>query len=161
MTSEIHYINRTLAADFGVFFIYKGKYIYVFMSPNKGKVIDIIIGKACFLSGDKSGDNFLRGRVVLMPFGKYRGEPLAKIPDAYLEWLMFEIDLREPLRSAVHREFYARSRDQEPHETAVSTLDANRIKSIYWDLARQYHPDKGGNGDVMKGINLFYEAINQ
>jgi hypothetical protein len=95
-----------------------------------------------------------------MPFGKYRGEPLAEIPDAYLEWLMFEIDLREPLRSAVHREFYARSRSHEYEATEKGTLDANRIKGIYWNLARQYHPDKGGDDGIMKGINLFYEAIS-
>lgn len=94
-----------------------------------------------------------------MPFGKFKGYDLKEIPDDYLQWLMFEIDLREPLRSAVHREYYARSQDREYEETAASTLDANRIKGIYWNLARQYHPDKGGNGDVMKGINIFYEAI--
>lgn len=37
-----------------------------------------------------------------MPFGRYRGWEFEELPDSYLEWLMFEIVLREPLRSAVH-----------------------------------------------------------
>ncbi len=95
-----------------------------------------------------------------MPFGRYRGWELEELPDSYLEWLMFEIVLREPLRSAVRREFAARSRRREYEATAISTLDTDRIREIYRDLAWQYHPDRiGGNGDVMKGINIFYERL--
>jgi len=40
------------------FLYYTRENICVSMSPNKDKVIDIIIEKACFCSGDKSGDTF-------------------------------------------------------------------------------------------------------
>lgn len=94
-----------------------------------------------------------------MLFGKFKGYDLADLPDDYLKWLWFEIDLREPLRSAVHREYSTRERGFSVTETS-GTLDADKVKKIYRSLARQYHPDIiGGNGDVMKGINAFYEAI--
>jgi len=35
-----------------------------------------------------------------------------------------------------------------------------RVKRVYRTLAMEFHPDRnGGNGDAMKGINAFYEAI--
>jgi len=36
-----------------------------------------------------------------------------------------------------------------------------RVKTIYRSLARQYHPDHGGDNGVMAGINLFYEELCQ
>jgi hypothetical protein len=96
-----------------------------------------------------------------MPFGKFRGNDLADLPDKYLDWLLFEIELREPLRSAVQREYSTRESGFSIPETS-DTLDADKVKKIYRNLARQYHPDIiGGTGDVMKGINIFYEAIKQ
>jgi hypothetical protein len=98
---------------------------------------------------------------VKMPFGKFKGCYLEEIPDDYLDWLRFEIDLREPLRSAVCREYLTRENGFSVTETS-GTLDADKVKKIYRNLARQYHPDIiGGTGDVMTGINLFYEAIKQ
>ncbi|OPZ66673.1 MAG: DnaJ domain protein [Candidatus Aerophobetes bacterium ADurb.Bin490] len=100
-----------------------------------------------------------------MPFGKYKNCFLSELPDAYLEWLRFDIDLREPLRTAIFREYYERFETAERahrEEKALSIIDSAAIKRIYRTLAQQYHPDRiGGNGDVMKGINLFYEEIKQ
>jgi hypothetical protein len=36
-----------------------------------------------------------------MPFGKHRGKPVAELPLGYLRWLVDNVDLREPLLSAV------------------------------------------------------------
>ena len=43
-----------------------------------------------------------------MPFGKFRGELVDLLPDDYLEWLAETVDLREPLRSAVHEALASR-----------------------------------------------------
>jgi len=96
-----------------------------------------------------------------MPFGKFKGYDLADLPDNYLDWLWFEIELREPLKSAIHREYLTRENGFSVTKTS-GTLDADKVKKIYRSLARQYHPDIiGGTGDIMKGINLFYEEIKQ
>ena len=93
-------------------------------------------------------------------FGKFKGHYLADLPDDYLDWLR-GIELREPLRSGVARELYARMRAPR-EQTGLRALDTNKVKRVYRSLAFEYHPDRvGGNGDIMKGINLFYEAIRQ
>ena len=38
---------------------------------------------------------------MLMPFGKYKGHDLDALPDEYLLWVIANIPLREPLRSAL------------------------------------------------------------
>jgi hypothetical protein len=43
-----------------------------------------------------------------MPFGRYRGRLLSEVPDAYLKWL-YGIELDEPLRASVAREWARRS----------------------------------------------------
>ena len=93
-------------------------------------------------------------------FGKFKGHDLAELPESYLDWLA-TIELREPLKSGVEREARRRDNPAEFHERAdVGTLDTGKVKKVYRALAFQYHPDKiGGNGDVMKGVNLFYEAL--
>jgi len=41
---------------------------------------------------------------MLMPFGKYKGQDLNALPDEYLLWLIANIPLRDPLRSAIAAE---------------------------------------------------------
>lgn len=38
----------------------------------------------------------------VMPFGKYKGESVYEIPLSYLEWLVDNIDLQEPLATEVN-----------------------------------------------------------
>lgn len=38
---------------------------------------------------------------MLMPFGKFKGQPVADLPEWYLRWLADEVDLFGPLRKAV------------------------------------------------------------
>ena len=91
-----------------------------------------------------------------MPFGKFSGLPLADVPTNYLSWLL-SIDLREPLKSAAWSEYRRRADAQ---EAPAAVLDMDRVKRIYRTLAMECHPDRqGGNVDIMKGINIFYEAL--
>jgi hypothetical protein len=41
---------------------------------------------------------------VVMPFGKYRSQPLKALDDPYLLWLLCLEDLREPLLTAINSE---------------------------------------------------------
>jgi len=64
-------------------------------------------------------------------------------------------ELREAARVEIQRRVSGYELDTEP-------LSMERVKRIYRTLAMEFHPDRnGGNGDVMKGINLFYAEIKQ
>jgi hypothetical protein len=91
-----------------------------------------------------------------MPFGKFKGRDLRHVPDDYLDWL-FEIDLRDPLKSAVHREISRR----EGVDYAPATTNGGRIKQVYRELALKWHPDKGGTTSAMAAVNEFYEKLLQ
>jgi hypothetical protein len=95
---------------------------------------------------------------MLMPFGKYKGEPIEDIPDNYLQWLITEVSLREPLRSAVCLEIAAR-RDRYCKDNAVVTIDCARVKAIYRNMAMKWHPDVGGTIEAMQAVNEFYEEL--
>jgi len=43
-----------------------------------------------------------------MPFGKFKGKPLTDLPDWYFGWVMDNIDLRDPLLSAMESEMERR-----------------------------------------------------
>ena len=92
-----------------------------------------------------------------MPFGRYSGLPLADIPSSYLSWLLGLDDLREPLKSAAWAEY--RRRVDAQGGQAVSTLDADAIKTVYRTLALKWHPDRGGTTEAMQAVNEFYEAL--
>ena len=49
-----------------------------------------------------------------MPFGKYRGQDLAALPDAYLLWVSANVPLREPLWSAITDEMALRGYEELP-----------------------------------------------
>ena len=51
---------------------------------------------------------------MLMPFGKYKGQDLNAVPDAYLLWLTANIPLREPLLRVVGEEITARELELPP-----------------------------------------------
>ena len=87
---------------------------------------------------------------MTMPFVRYRGRRLGEVPDDYLGWLFSLDDLREPLRSAVDRE-WRRHVQSEPSTTlATLVLDAvpiadELVTAGYPTLTRRHHPDAGGD----------------
>ena len=103
--------------------------------------------------------------MATMPFGKYSGVPLSAVPDEYIEWLC-SIELRQPLLGAVLNEVEARGLEigHQGHHPATTgpELDRDMVKAVYRQLAIEYHPDKqGGNGDIMKGINIFRDRLKE
>lgn len=95
-----------------------------------------------------------------MPFGKHAGELLEDIDTPYLRWLL-SIELKPFLRSAVLSEL--RSREGGPRRDAPHTAPAPRwaevLGTVRKRLAMQHHPDRAGNGDIMRGINLALDAV--
>ena len=48
------------------------------------------------------------GNPCVLPFGKYRGEPLRLIPTAYLSWVLKECKLGSGVRTAIRAELLTR-----------------------------------------------------
>lgn len=97
-----------------------------------------------------------------MPFGKFKGVLLADLPDDYLAWLRSLGDLREPLKSAVILEWQRRTAP--PHDLPsvapeVKTMAEDLVTAGYRKLAQVYHPDHGGEGQTMTGLNLAAEFL--
>jgi hypothetical protein len=81
-----------------------------------------------------------------MPFGKYKGWPLADLPDDYLKWVC-EVADRDPLQSAAAAEA-ARRKGPRPDFRVVEDLIACGQRS----LAKSAHPDTGGSHDAMLAV---------
>ncbi len=106
-----------------------------------------------------------------MPFGRYRGYPLAELPDEYLDWL-FTIHIREPLASALNREAARRAGESSGsngaytgpihHPAGVDPEIASELVTAgYRVLAQRYHPDVGGEVERMKRVNVTAEALRR
>lgn len=87
-----------------------------------------------------------------MPFGKYRGYELESLPFDYLTWLWENIQLREPLRTAISGALGL-------CEVVSGDLNRETVKRVYRNLALKYHPDHGGNNAAMIAITEFYERL--
>jgi Putative quorum-sensing-regulated virulence factor len=91
-----------------------------------------------------------------MPFGKFRGVFLADLPDEYLHWLYALDGLREPLHSAVDREWrirFAEVQPAAPLPADVRPMVDEIITGGYRVLASRHHPDRGGETKTMQMIN--------
>lgn len=96
---------------------------------------------------------------MILTFGKYRGWQIDELPFSYLAWLWETDFIKDELREAVRKEILCRVNDSEEMGGEV-VADKKHLQRIYRTLALTYHPDiTGGNGDIMTGINLIYEAL--
>ncbi len=102
-------------------------------------------------------------------FGKHKGKDLAEVPLDYLYWLNEQPWLYESVRAAVdaeigHRQwqrqwedaFRARERVRAavPAPRQVDPWAAGEIvRTGYRTCAGSWHPDRGGDGEVMTRIN--------
>lgn len=94
-----------------------------------------------------------------MPFGQFRGLPIGDLPDDYLDWLMTLDDLREPLRSGVEREWRARHADSVGLEPDIANVATEIVTAGYRALAKQHHPDVGGDAEAMRRLNEAVAAL--
>ncbi|MFB3901915.1 MAG: putative quorum-sensing-regulated virulence factor [Acidobacteriota bacterium] len=98
---------------------------------------------------------------TLMPFGRYKGRPLSKLPEPYFRWLL-TIDLRPPLVDAVWKE--AERRNQKaltcdspgiPPDLAPALTEM--VTRGFRAAAREHHPDVGGDSELMRVFNAARE----
>ncbi|MBI1917788.1 MAG: DUF3820 family protein [Planctomycetes bacterium] len=112
-----------------------------------------------------------------MPFGKYKGKRLSKLPTDYLVWCRDKCDnLTDELRAAVEEELADRS-DTPQEEAAeqaaptevsrppkVSPLGqtlAGDVRMLFRNLALKYHPDRGGSHEAMRALNEFHDQLQE
>jgi hypothetical protein len=94
---------------------------------------------------------------MLMPFGKYRGWELRDIPNSYLLWVLDTCDnigptLREAIRERV---------GLPPTRTGPDPRWQEVVQKWYWQLALDFHPDRGGSVEGMKAINEANERLRR
>lgn len=118
--------------------------------------------------------------MVTMPFGKWKGCPLDEIEDSYLEWAL-TIVTSPWLREAIEEELWHRDEEAEaerestrgptpppppePPRPSTDGLTTEKVLALIGSgrrlLATKYHPDKGANGDLMKGINMMADWLQK
>jgi hypothetical protein len=89
-----------------------------------------------------------------MPFGKFKGTEIDEIKPQYLQWLLENIPLREPLRTAVFEVM-----ETMPGPDKIAMPATQKVKGIYRELSMKYHPDRGGSKEAMQAVNEFYGKL--
>jgi len=120
---------------------------------------------------------------VKLPFGKYKGKRLARVPVDYLRWCLGAFrNLDDALRRAIEAEIARRGEEPGPDESeagpgqtaqekpaktevgVASPLGMSLLASvrmIYRNLALAYYPDRGGSPDAMRALNDFHEQVQE
>ncbi len=111
-----------------------------------------------------------------IPFGKYKGKRLNKLPTDYLVWCRDKCDvLTEEMRAAIEEELADRT-DAPPEEEAGETAStaelpkvtkvsplgqtlAGDVRMLFRNLALKYHPDRGGSHEAMRALNEFHDQL--
>jgi hypothetical protein len=96
-----------------------------------------------------------------MPWGKYRGKPLAEIPESYLRWVLEEASASGPtLREAIRFELDLPSEsDLDTQRLADSVRGV--VRDVYRQMAIRFHPDRGGSTQAMSAINHMHDRLQE
>ena len=96
-----------------------------------------------------------------MPFGKHKGTPIDQVPLSYIEWLLsqgnidgwLEEELEESRRMQLGGNF------DKFREKFDEDLQSRKIRKIFLECSKKWHPDKGGSHEAMAALNMFHEKL--
>lgn len=90
-----------------------------------------------------------------MPFGKFRGRPVNDLPVDYVAWVRENIELREPLKTAIETRYRELTQVVIPR----GAVDLNALRRRF---AAKYHPDRPkGSRDAMSAVNDVFDCLRE
>lgn len=89
-----------------------------------------------------------------MKFGKYKGLPITDVPDDYLQFLI-------TLATRSIEEYRGELERRELAQDADKTWMERVVETGYRELAKRYHPDRGGGDGEMHEINAAVEMLRE
>jgi Putative quorum-sensing-regulated virulence factor len=81
-----------------------------------------------------------------MKYGKYAGHDIRDVPTEYLEWLL---ESQKSTGEQIEGELERRRLAEEANQSWLEKV----IGAGYRSLAKQHHPDRGGDPEAMKELN--------
>jgi hypothetical protein len=103
-----------------------------------------------------------------MPWGKYRGQPLNRVPAGYLAWTLETCDnVQGEFRRALEQELVARLglevKQPRPAPFAVRPQPPpnwnDLVRQWHREMVLQFHPDRGGSTAACQALNIGYERL--
>lgn len=88
------------------------------------------------------------------PFGKYKGTSLAELPTNYICHAIENFDLPEELSFDLKFILALRL------NLTSDQFNRQKVKSIYKELSKKYHPDMGGTNEAFNAIKDFAERLD-
>jgi hypothetical protein len=103
----------------------------------------------------------MASKYIVMPFGKHKGEFIDEIETGYLSWVLSNCsNLNAYLRNAIEEELDDRRDTPDDPEHHLPDL-TGILGKVRRELAMQYHPDRGGDAGIMRGVNIALDRVQQ
>ncbi len=96
-----------------------------------------------------------------MPWGKHKGKPLTDVPSDYLQWVIAEADNASSWLKQQIKQELSRRCSPPPRQASNTALSVDQIDDWFRRLARKYHPDVGGDNEIMKALQDGYEELKR
>jgi hypothetical protein len=108
-----------------------------------------------------------------MNFGRYRGQPPANVPAAYLRWCLAECNclddwlrrciIAESTRRGIRPDGSPMGREAPVRAPAGGALIdlPGLIRTCYREMALRFHPDRGGSHEAMVAISIAHDRLKE
>lgn len=98
-----------------------------------------------------------------MPFGKHKGRLVSDVESGYLCWVVNTLDDLDPyLRRAIEAELRRRDDVQEDERDQRAVVPWDQVlKAGYSEMARRFHPDRGGSVVQMQTVNTVFDRLRE